>query len=857
MLLEREDLLETLRAGLSRLGELALVAGEAGAGKTSLVRAFVDELDEKTLVITGACDPLTTPRPLSPLRDFAASADAGLGSLADDGLNPMDQFEMVLDRLRHTIRPIVMVIEDIHWADDATLDFLRFVGRRVGDVRALVVCTYREDEVGSDHPLRPVLGQLLPLATTLRLAVPPLSPDAISVLSAGRDIDPRSLHQLSGGNAFFVTEVLAAGSTLPATVQDAVLARLSRLDGGARFATEVVSVAPRHMEIEKAMGMGVDSAALDRAVNAGMLLAGEAGLRFRHEIARAAVEESIPPARRLRMHRQMIGLLEEDPDRDPARLAHHAIRAADAGLIADYAPAAGDQAAGRGARREAVAFYRAALQHPEELGAQRANEVRVRLGDQLRLLDRPDEGEPLLRAAASYFREVGDTERLADTLGRLQAVLWNLQRIEEGWVVMNEALETLRARSPSQALGMTLYRAAHNHMLARHAEPAFRAAAEAAEVAAEIGDGDVAWLAELTRGTIDIVVGDAAEGAEILRASAAKAEEMGNPRFVSLALGMLGSGGGESRRYGEAISALEAGIEQGLATDEDYTVAYNRSWLARIAFEQGRWDEVPRYAELVASTTLQKEGIAYLTAMSALGRVRVRRGEAGGAELLAELVDLGRSHEIQHAWNAVCGWAEHHWLADRPRAAIEVVEPAYERALDTDSSWARGEIGFWMWRLGGIDGPPPDAAEPFALHMSGRWRESAALWRDIGCPYEEALALADGDHESKLAALAVFDRLGATPMGDRLRAELRADGLAGIPRGPRKSTRKNPAGLTGRQLEVLGLMVEGLSNAEIARRLYVSKKTVDHHVSAIYSKLGVRNRARATALALSRGLVTP
>jgi len=859
MLLEREGLLVSLGELLDRAssgdGRLALVAGEAGAGKTSLLRAFLDSLDESVVVIEGACDPLTTPRPLSPLYDFAADPESGLSDL-DLDRDPIEIFNEVLDRLRHTIRPVVMLIEDIHWADDATLDFLRFVGRRLAASRALLVCTYRDDEVGPDHRLRPVLGQLIPLDSTHRLVVPSLSLAAVTQLAVDRAFDPRALMQLTDGNAFFVTEILASGEGLPETVQEAVLARVAQLDERPRRVVEGVSVAPRSLDIGHAatiVGGTLDD--IDDALAAGVLVGDGRSLRFRHELARSAVEESLPPARRLGLHMRMLGILDEDQNADLARLAHHAVRAGRSDLVIDYAPRAGDEAVERGARREAVSFYRAALDHAAELGAAETARLRVRLGTELRILDEPEASELELRQAIEHFRRAGQVEDLADALGLLQGALWNLRRFDEGWEAMEEAIGLLRPLGPSEMLGMTLYRLAHHHMLARHAQPAFDSLEEAAAVSEEIDSVELAWVVLMMRGCVHVVVGDDHHGLRFLAQAVAEAEAMGNPRWVAIGLSMLGSGSGESRHYDAAIPALRSGVEQGLATDEDYSVAYNRSWMARIAFEQARWDDAVDYATLVGKTTLQREGIAYITAMSALGRVRVRRGDPGGLALLEEMTELAKDHELQHGWNAICGRAEHFWLAGDPGRGLDELEPAYHRALDTDSEWARGEIGFWMWRAGCIDGPPNRAAEPFALQMAGDWKAGAEAWQEIGCPYEAAMALADGPVEAKTEALGILDRLGARPMGDRVRSRLRDLGVESIPRGPSKDTFSNPAGLTARQLEVLRLMADGLSNHQIAEQLYVSKKTVEHHVSAVYSKLGVSSRPKAIRAAVEVGAV--
>jgi DNA-binding NarL/FixJ family response regulator len=142
------------------------------------------------------------------------------------------------------------------------------------------------------------------------------------------------------------------------------------------------------------------------------------------------------------------------------------------------------------------------------------------------------------------------------------------------------------------------------------------------------------------------------------------------------------------------------------------------------------------------------------------------------------------------------------------------------------------------------------------MQIAGRWRDAAAAWEGIGCPYERATALYDSDDEGDLlAALETLDELGAVPAAKLIRRKLQSLGIRRIPRGPRRATRANPAGLTPRQVEVLDLIVNGLTNAEIADELFVSPKTVDHHVSAILAKLDVGSRREAASVAHELGLV--
>lgn len=856
-LLERDDLLAILDGHLSNArlgsGSMALVAGEAGAGKTSLARALRNRVESGVLVLQGHCDPLVTPRPMSPLYDIAADAESGIGDLFAEARTNIEIFDLVLERLRETIRPVLMIIEDIHWADVATLDFLRFVGRRVENTKALVVCTYRDDEVGPDHPLRVVLGQLGPLASTHRLAIPPLTETAVASLIADRPMDAMSIHKLTGGNAFYVTEIIAAATgELPVTIKDAVLARVTRLGTIPRLVVESVSIAPRSLEIDRAGVLAdAESARIDEAVASGVLVADGDTLRFRHELARAAVEESLAPARRLELHRRMLALLEEEDPVDLARLAHHAVRAGSGDSVVEYAPAAAEEASKRGSAKEAVALYQAALEHAGRLDGNREADLRISLSIELAAVDDPAGALAQAEQAADYYRRTGQAAQLANALNRVGTARWRLNDIPGAREATAEAVALLEPLGTSRDLAYTYYLTSHQHMLSRHFDRAMAAIAKARSVAEESGSADVLWMADMMLGTIEIVLGDARRGADLLRDAAGQAKTERNAKSVGVALSMLGSGGGEARLYSDSIAALDEGISLGLAHDQDYSVAYMRSWHARIAFEQGRWDEATTYAELVDRTTPDREGIAMVTARGALGRVRVRRGDPGGRQVLEPIVTRQGDYEIQHVWSPISGLAEHYWLTGQPERMSDGLADGYHRALDTDSPWARGELGFWMWKAGAINEPPDRAAEPFALHMSGKWREAAAAWREIGCPYEVGLALSDGDENALLEAVSIFDSLGARPAAGKARARLRDMGIDRIPRGPSAETRANPGGLTARQLEVLELMKSGLTNAEIADRLFVSKKTVEHHVSAIFDKLGVTTRAKAIAAAVS------
>jgi DNA-binding CsgD family transcriptional regulator/tetratricopeptide (TPR) repeat protein len=855
-LLERDDLLgrlaELVGAARDGIGSVVLVAGEAGAGKTSLILALADAVNGEATVWTGHCDPLATPRPLGPLLDIAGQPGAGLEDLLEGDRQPYELFGDVLSRLRDATWPVVVIVEDAHWADDATLDLLRFLGRRIAGTHAVVAVTYRDDEVGPEHPLRAVIGDLVSQRSTERIDVDPLSADAVHTLveRAEADVDAAELHAVTGGNAFYVTEVLESGSDVPSSIQDLVASRLMRLGEGGRRVAHTVATAPRHLAVDDARELtGEGGDAIEEAIGVGLLLTDGAHLSFRHELARLAVERVTPELRRVDLHRRSLELHEAAGSDDHALLAHHAKHAGRDDLVLAHAWTAAGEAAARGAHRQAVELYADAAARCAGLSPREQVDLLASYCVELSMVDLQDESLLQARRAAAIADTTDDDELRGRARIWLGRAMWVVGDATDSGPVVEEGLSLLERGGPSEHLAYGLSTAALQSMLARHHRRAVELGERSLAMATALGDQALIRRALTAVGTPELATGDADRGIDLLLHARQLGEEFHDDGIVSYALGSLGSGGGEVRRYAQAYGWLEEAIEHARGHDLDYTAAYDQAWQARIRFEQGRWDEAAALAREPAALPPEAARVSPVTALGTIGRIRVRRGDPDPETPLRRALEIGARMELQHRWPSLCGLAEMYWLQHRPAQAVELLAGPYADALDTDSQWARGEIGYWMWRAGGIDGPAPGAAPPFAAMMAGRWRLAADAWRSIGCPYEQALALAEGDEEAMLAALAIFDRLGARPAAQWLRGRMRDAGLDSIPRGPRPSTRAHVAGLTARQAEVLALMCDGLANAEIAARLYISKKTVEHHVAAVLRKLGVSTRAEAIAAA--------
>ncbi len=861
-ILEREPALDQMRRLLARAREasgcLLWIGGEAGAGKSALIRRFAAETGDRAAILIGTCDPLSTPLPLGPLLDVVDTLPTVDALLTENAPRPQI-FRAVLAALGRGRRPTCFVIEDAHWADEATLDLIRYLARRLDATRALLVVTYRSDEVAPPHPLSRVIGDLASVGDSRRITIPPLSPAAVATLAEESDLDPVALHRQTGGNPFFVTEVLAAGG-IPATVHDAVLARALRLPPAARAVLDAAAVLGDPTDVPLLQRVAaVDHDAIAACLAAGMIEADDGLLAFRHEIARQAILAAISPAHLGALHGRALDALAMLPlaRGDPARLAHPAEAAGDQAAVLRHAPAAARRAAALRSHQEAAAQFGRALRFADVLPPTERALLLEAQANEYHLGARIDQAIVNRQQAAAIWREAGDALKVGENQSHLASLHWGAARREAAEREAVAAIATLELLPPSAALALA-YEALSRVKCAALDEAAAISWGERAIALAERLDARQTLVDALINvGSTRHYQGDDRGRAQLERARDL-AVASGLDLSAARALCNLGAGYGQSYRFREAVPYFAACIAFSEERDIDHTRFYATSWLASSRFMQGAWDA----AAALASSVLHVDHLPPITrydALLALGLIRLRRGEEGASACFDEALalaegsgSLGRIAPIRAAR------AEAAWLAgDVPTASAEAGS-AYDRALQEGQPWWLGDLAFWRWRTGTLDAPPPGIAHPFALQIAGRWQAAAAAWDDLGCPYEAARARADGDDEAALRrALATFDHLGARSVANPLRRRLRRRGAAAIPRGPRPSTRTNPSRLTRRQSEILALLAADLSTPEIAGRLFLSPRTVDNHVAAIMRKLAVASRVEAVLPAVERGLLPP
>jgi len=857
-MLEREQELGALAAAAEEAragdGSVVLIAGEAGIGKSSLVGALGSILPPETRLLVGYCDDLATPRVLGPLRDLVGKVTGPLAEALESG-----DRNGVSDALRAELdRPdqlTVLVVEDIHWADEATLDVLRFLVRRIASLPAVLVLSYRDVELTRDHPLQQLLGLASGTPRLRRLRPARLSADAVRRLGAHTGMDTDRVFAVTSGNPFFVAEIFASGDLegVPHTVTEAVGARLADLDAPTRDALEQLAVIPSTAErwlVEAVVPGGL--ASLAAAERRGVLIVSPTGVAFTHELARRAVADSMPTARRVACNQAVLAaLLDRRDGVDLSRIVHHAAQAGAGDVIVQHGPAAAREAAAAGAHREAVAHYRLVLDHREMFSP----------GEQADLLDGyavecytvgfADLAVRAQEDAVGLRRTLGDRRALGLSLRWLSRMQWWAGSRPRAEVSGAEAIEVLESAGDQRALALALSNQSQLHMLAGHRSESVAVGQRAVAMARDLGDAGLLSHALNNVGTALWDDGHP-DGQAILEESLAVALEAGEVEhacraYINIVWHLM-----DVLRFAEAERILEDAIHLADEAEFDGFLRYLQVSRSMVYLALGRWDE----AEREAPSTDDAEPITRCPALIVSGTVRVRRGQDGGEQLLKQAWALAqRLGEAQRTGPAAAALLEAAWLRGDISRVASVVAPAYEDVRRFGRISAAAEFGYWM-RAAGEAVPANESDHPYTLLATGQWRQAAEAWQRAGCPYEYALALSHSrDAADLLSALTTLDALGAEPLARRVRLQLRQLGVTRIPRGRVQSTRDNPAGLTERQTDVVRLLAEGLTNAEIAARLVLSVRTVDTHVAAILNKLDAKTRRDAASRAQALGLL--
>lgn len=848
-LLERDGILQRLAALVTQAGEgdgrIALIRGEAGIGKTSVARALADSVAGSAHVLWGSCDDLMAPRPFGPVWDMAY-AESNLF----EALNAADHTlvrHVFMDLFTRSLRPTVAVFEDIHWADGATLDLLTWLGRRISQTHTLLVLTFRE-RVPTDHPLSVVLGEL-PHSRAESIELQPLSRVAVNAMTDDAEKASR-IWDLSGGNPFFVSELFKAGSDrVPITVVDAMRSRMARLSAKGERLVQLASVVPGRVELD--LVDEIDPSLTDviaEAETPGLLRMDDEALTFRHELARTTVEESLTESLRRELNRRVLRA-SETLGYETARLAHHARQANAADDMVRLLPVAARQAAKARSHREAVSHLQALEPYLDRFTPEDRAEIYELWATEEGLVS--GRGIHHALVAAETRRALGDLRGLGASLLRAARSGWfshdtSTAETDLALALAKQAIDEL-SEDESETLADAYAYLAHRAMVQIRHDDVTRYAAKALSLSPHPSAARATAL--ISTGVVENET-HYPHGNDLLAEAAEIAQSLGLERewwWAQISLILSAAVNKEidvARQRNEATRAA-------IGDDDLAVTSFHISKVAELALMTGDYQTAESTLETLAQQVDNR--VWWLAWSQAL--LHVRKGDPGASDRVIHYRQvaeaLGEPHPMFHASTL---WAEFLFVFARTDAeATSRNLETLEKVVSFDIPWWIADLALWLWLDGHITQIPDRAADPVHWLADGQWRQAAEWYASRDFPYEQAVALSLGDEGARIEALRIAHRIGARALAAKLRRQLKADGIKGIPREPRTTVPNSPSGLTPRQSQVLDLLAHGLTNSEIAERLFISTRTAESHVAAILTKLGVSNREDAVKRARELG----
>jgi len=859
-LIEREGSVQFLQRqfAVDNAGHAVFIAGEAGSGKTSLVNFFVKSLPESVNGFFGACDSLFIPRPLGPLHDVAQQTGPRLARKIQEEKDRGMVFTAFTSEIA-SYKNSVLVFEDVHWADEATIDFIKFFIRRIDKFKCLFLLTYRDDEIHVNHPLAKIFRDLPP-ANFSKLPVNRFSREAVHALAnaAGYPSGDK-LFALTGGNPFYVTEILQTrDQEIPSRVKDSILAVFRNKEKQARLFLEMFSILPSRVTISLAEQIdALYPDVLKDCIDTGIIIMQRDYLHFRHELYRITIEEQILPFQRRAFHEAVFRMMQNDPNASLSQQVHHAKFAEYWEHVILLAPKAAREAANLGAHREAEGLYALTLEHmsPDDAHYPELLELHAY---ECYLTNQMEKGIALQEKALAIWRDRNMKTKEGNALRFLSRMMWFHgsygSRVEE---LALQAVNVLEKEAVSRELALAYSNLAQVNMLADRTPETLYWGTKAITLATTLRDDEVLTHALNNVGAVQLKFLDTSEEGEnklreSLRIALAHAfHEHAARAYTNLSHSFL-----LLKQFKKAEEVFTEGIKFCEERSLDSWTHYMTSKRTEMFVRNGNWKEAERMATWLYDYPGQPI-ITRVGVIAALATLRIRQGKFEEAESLIEEGErlAVQTEEAQRIVPKTVVKLEWLWHQQESPDHDEISELEERFFSTSQQSPHYSDLAYWMNRCGMPVKYEGLCAEPVRLEIDGRWQEAATMWEALECPFELALALGEGDLEKKKLCLQKLDALGAVGTRDMLRAKMKRSGISGLPRGLRESTRNNPVQLTSRHLDILQLLQIGCRNHEIAEKLFISPKTVDHHMSAIFLRLGVDSRAKAVEKAKVLGIL--
>jgi DNA-binding CsgD family transcriptional regulator len=859
-LIERDDFLTSLRGGFKKAasgeGHCFFIMGEAGIGKTSLVKTFLKEVADESIEYVGACDSLFTPRPLAPLYDLALQINEEWVQEIHSVSSRTELFTKFVHELSQRQRPVVVVFEDIHWADEATIDFVKFFARRISRTKCLFILTCRDDEVNQPYHLRNVMGELAP-DTFTRIQLTPLSRQAVQKMADEKGYDGEDVYSISGGNPFYVNEILASYSLgVPDNVKDSILSVYNRLNDKTKNAWQLLSVVPEGLELLKIESSCQE--AIADCMEKKILIIKNNKVVFKHELYRRTIEISLSPFKRIELNKKLLDvcLNSFEQDGEIERIVHHAKNANENELVVKYAPMAAKQAASVGAHIEASKLFLTAIEYSEGCAREQVVKFYEDYAYECYLTNQIKEAIIYQMKALKIWQEQNEIEQIGNSLRFLSRLWWFEGNRQQAENFARKSVEVLDKQPFSKAKAMAYSNMSQLEMLVDNTDDCIYWGEKAIAIAREVGDEETIVHAMSSMGsTLMLHSSSKQKGIGLLQESLSISLKNSYHEHAARAYAALASNGVTIKDYAFGKKMLEKGINYCDERDLDSLKLYMLAWKARLNLETGNWEE----ACTIANKLLRKENLLPVIKIGALvvaATIKIRKGGQDALPLLLEAKTMAlKTIELQRIIPVLTALLEYEWITGKCFIEQEVLDRSIDLFVRAEKYSEQSRFDFWLKSVRKQCLPINEKYKSNKTSDAKIVSEEAVSWEKIGCPYEQALCLSKGNSDDTRKALSIMQKLGANAVCEKLKMEMRSSGIKKIPRGIRQSTKINPAQLTNRELDVLQLLKTGVQNKEIAQSLFISPKTVDHHISSILFKLEVNSRSKAVTEAARLGIL--
>jgi DNA-binding CsgD family transcriptional regulator len=862
-LIERDEFLDLLKKRFDNVveaeGHCLFVTGEAGIGKTALVKAFCKKIEKDCDIYKGACDDLFTPRPLAPLYDIISHMNKDILPANHANTDRSNLFSKFFEEFRKREKKFLIIFEDIHWADEATLDFIKFFARRIVQLPCLFILTYRDDEIHSRHPLRNVLGQLPPDSFT-KISITPLSKSAVKKMAIEKGYSGEDVYSISGGNPFYVNEILASYSPgVPDNIKDSILSVYERQEEGTKHAWQMFSVIPEGLEVSRFAKIRASwDEAMDHCFAMNVIIVKDNKVIFKHELYRRTIEETLSPFKRIALNKKILEFLLSSFEEagEIERIVHYAKNANEIKLVVKYAPLVAGKAACVGSHMEAAKLFLTAIEYSDANDIDRLLEFYEAYAYECYLTNQIKEAIIYTAKSLVLWKDKNDIEKISNSLRLLSRLWWLDSNRENAESFAEQAVELLYNQPSSAAKAMAFSNMSQLKMLFDQPEECITWGKKAIAIAEEVGAETALSHALNNVGSVLMEIKSSKQkGIELLQESLAIALKNSFHEHAARAYANLGSNGVKLKDFAFAQKILDEGIHYCEERDLDSWRLNMLSMRAIINLETGNWN----IAYTLANDLLKNEDkprAFKIGALTVVAKINMRTGNDDPLPLLLKAqAKAFETLELQRIIPSLTALLEYEWLTGKTCIQTERLKDTIDRIEQSIDSAENSEFAFWLQKARKQFLNLKEMHQGYNVSDVKSALIAAEMWRSSGRPYQQALCLFQGNEDDKKNALSIFRQLGAKAVCEKIKMEMRSNGIKNIPRGIRESTKGNPAQLTNRELDIIYLLQKSVQNKEIAQTLFISPKTVDNHISSILFKLDVNSRSKAVTEALRLGIL--